>query len=159
MILELLIGLWNACSLANKLNSMVLSMSLDIFSVTETWLSAHVFDRDSAPKLFHLPAGLWQSTCCSIKSKTFYSSPSSFTYTLCCVYAPPSSPASYFTNIAHCLYSIPTSSHLILLGDFNVPDVNWSTLHTNSSSSSSYYIFIKSDAANKWSYSHHGKYS
>ena len=33
------------------------------------------------------------------------------------------------------LYPLHTSSHLILLGDFNIADVNWSALHARSSSS------------------------
>ena len=44
-----------------------------------------------------------------------------------------------FIFVAHCLCSILISSHLILLDDFNIPDVNWSTLHASSSSSSTFY--------------------
>ena len=36
------------------------------------------------------------------------------------------------------LYSLPSSSHIILLGDFNITDVNWSSLDAHSLSSSTF---------------------
>ena len=58
---------------------------------------------------------------------------------ICCAYVPPSSPTSYLENIAQVLHTLPSSSsHLILLGDFNIIDVNWSTLHSLSPSLSSF---------------------
>ena len=54
---------------------------------------------------------------------------------ICCAYVPPSSPAPDYDNIFLPLYSIPNSAHLILLGDFNITDVNWSTLNASSASS------------------------
>ncbi len=40
-------GLWNSRSLANKLSffqALMYSKSFDIFSITETWFSPHIFD-------------------------------------------------------------------------------------------------------------------
>ena len=55
---------------------------------------------------------------------------------ICCVYLPPSSPTSYYTSLFQCIDSFPSPSHVILLGDFNIPDVDWSTLHAQSPPSS-----------------------
>ena len=57
---------------------------------------------------------------------------------ICCTYVPPSSPTSYYENLIHSLHSLPSSSHFILLGDFNITDVNWSTFHSTSPSSSTF---------------------
>ena len=62
--------------------------------------------------------------------------PSTF---ICYAHVPPSSPTSYLENIAQALHTLPSSStHLILLGDFNIIDANWSTLHSLSPSLSSF---------------------
>ena len=41
---------------------------------------------------------------------------------------PPNSPAAYYENLLDFLSNIDTSAvNLILLGDFNLPDINWNT--------------------------------
>ena len=57
---------------------------------------------------------------------------------ICCAYVPPSSTTPDYDNIFLPLHSIPDSAHLILLGDFNITDVNWSTLNASSTSSTSF---------------------
>lgn len=122
----------------------------------QTWLSPHIFDREILPPGYSIyrqdhgskDGGVLvvvsdripstqvhlQSSCellvihLPLHKDTF----------ICCTYAPPSNPTSYFMDLAHCLYSLPTSSHLILLGDFNISDVNLSAVHARSSSSSSF---------------------
>ena len=53
---------------------------------------------------------------------------------VCCVYIPPSSPVSYYENLISSFQSLSktTSSHLVLLGDFNVIDINWTSFHASS---------------------------
>ena len=150
-------GLWNARSVTNKLNffqSLVLNTSFDIFAVTETWLTPQIFDREILPFGYFIyrhnrgsrgggvlvaisnliPSNRvqLQSSCellvihLKLHKDTF----------VCCTYFPPSSPVLYFTDLAHCLQSLPNSSHFILLGDFNITNVDWSTLHAHSPSSS-----------------------
>ena len=47
---------------------------------------------------------------------------------VCCVYAPPACSLSIFHEITRCLSAIPNDSFIIVTGDFNLPDVNWSTM-------------------------------
>lgn len=53
-------------------------------------------------------------------------------HTPCDIYmlcdAPPSSPVSYCMDLIPHVCFLPSESHLILLGDFNLPDFCWSTL-------------------------------
>ncbi len=44
---------------------------------------------------------------------------------LCCVYVPPN---DYCTSIINSLGSLPTCKNVIILGDFNCPDINWNYL-------------------------------
>ena len=57
---------------------------------------------------------------------------------ICCAYVPPSSSAQVYTAIVDSLLSLPSDSHLILLGDFNAPDVCWSTMFASSPSSAAF---------------------
>ena len=45
-----------------------------------------------------------------------------------CVYNPPGSSDFYHHEINNFLYSLPVEHDITLLGDFNTPDVNWSSL-------------------------------
>ena len=55
---------------------------------------------------------------------------------LCCVYIPPNCSSSYFCSAISILETILTQhNHVIILGDFNLPDINWSSLTSPSPSS------------------------
>ena len=54
---------------------------------------------------------------------------------ICCAYVPPSSSAQIYTAIVDSLISLPSDSHTILLGDFNVC---WSTMFASSPSSAAF---------------------
>ena len=45
-------------------------------------------------------------------------------------------------SLLQCINSLPSPSHVILLGDFNISDVNWSTLHAQSPPSSMFCDFV-----------------
>ena len=46
---------------------------------------------------------------------------------LCCAYIPPHIPLSVINKVFNCLKLIPQTSHILFLGDFKMPDVNWTT--------------------------------
>ena len=54
-----------------------------------------------------------------------------------CLYIPPTSSDSYQQEVLECINSLPPNNPTILLGDFNAPDINWSTLNSTSSYSHS----------------------
>ena len=49
---------------------------------------------------------------------------------MCClIYIPPNSPPIYYDNLFDFFSNIDTSTvHIMLLGDFNLPDIDWNTL-------------------------------
>ena len=60
---------------------------------------------------------------------------------ICCmVYIPPNSTVEYHTELINYLQSLP--GHVIIFGDFNMPDIDWSTLAGGSTSSNNFCEFI-----------------
>ena len=45
--------------------------------------------------------------------------------TLCTVYVPPNSKPEYHKDLLDYLVSLGTTSNLVIVGDFNCPDINW----------------------------------
>ena len=51
------------------------------------------------------------------------------TVVLYTVYVPPNSSDDYQVSLLNCLTELSSSSaHVIIVGDFNLPDINWSSL-------------------------------
>ena len=62
---------------------------------------------------------------------------------LCTVYVPPNSSDSYQISLmAYLTELLPMYEHAIILGDFNLPDINWSSLSGTSSFSKQFCDFI-----------------
>ena len=135
--------------LKNKLSFfqfLLYSKSYDILSVSETWQSSHTLDGEILPTGYTIyrqdregrGGGVLVAVSNLIPSTRVHVSSTSEllvihlatnpTTDICCAYIPPTSSAPDYDNIFLPLHSIPHSAHLILLGDFNITDVNWSTL-------------------------------
>ncbi len=141
--------MWNSRSVSNKIlfiQSYILSKLLDIICITETWLTNEHFDSEILPIDFciyrrdresrgggiligvkkSIPSRLYSIGCnAEFLAIEISTKP---TVLLCCVYVPPNSPNDYYTNIISSLRSLSTSNHIIILGDFNTPDINWNSL-------------------------------
>ena len=140
----------------NKLRafqSFVYSSTYNIFAIVETWLSHFIFDKEVFPTDFtiyrkdrvtrgggvllavhnSLPSFKCQSphdlevVTVEMKVKS--------AFIICVVYIPPNSSDSYYTVLFQYLDTLLASHQTIILGDFNLPDICWSTLSGNSSSS------------------------
>jgi hypothetical protein len=61
---------------------------------------------------------------------------------VCATYLPPNQSAAYHTKLLHFLNSLSSHNNLIILGDFNSPDINWSSLTANSPFSKSFCDFV-----------------
>lgn len=149
--------LWNCRSLANKLKpfkSFVYSHSLDVIALTETWLSDRITDREILLSNYTLyrsdrlsrgggamicvsstiPSRLIQShSSVDMVSIELLSSPNII---ISCVYIPPNCPKHYLTVVLDSMEDIfLLNKKLIVVGDFNAPDIEWSTLSASSPSS------------------------
>lgn len=47
---------------------------------------------------------------------------------VCCVYLPPACSDYVFDALVNSLRALPSDMDILLLGDFNMPDVDWSSL-------------------------------
>ena len=52
-------------------------------------------------------------------------------FTICLIYIPPNVKASYHLSISNYLPSFNDSEKLIILGDFNFPDIDWAAYNSS----------------------------
>ena len=156
---------FNARSLINKLSrfqSFILSSNFDIVCVTETWLSESFFDQEILPPNFIIyrndrktrgggvPIAIRNSLNATLISKSDHLEAVSIqlhlgnclNVSLCCMYLPPGSGCNKLLTVVHHLSDIlmddnhlSNSNVIIIVGDFNLPDIDWDTL-----GSTSYYV-------------------
>ena len=133
--------------------SFVYSLSLHIIAITETWLSPSIFDGEilsTGFTLYHKDrktrgGGVLLAIHHSLPSLQLQSPPDLEVVTvqimtrgtplICIVYVPPNSDNNYCLAIVDYLNSISANHQILILGDFNSPDICWSTLTGHSSSS------------------------
>ena len=141
--------LWNSRSLVNKLvnfQTFVYSSSYHIFAVTETWLSSFILNGELIPTGFTIyrqdrnsrGGGVMLVVRNSLPSRQLPSPPHlevlsvelsvSLPVIISVVYIPPSSNPDYFSEILQYLASIASHPRSVIVGDFNLPDISWSTL-------------------------------
>ena len=120
--------------------------SFHIFAITETWLSSSVLNNEIFPSSFTVfrhdrgsrGGGVLLAVHQSLSSHQL-PSPShlelvtvkvthSSSVIICVVYIPPNSSLDYYSQVFQYLESIVCNSRLIVLGDFNLPNINWSCL-------------------------------
>ena len=130
------------------------SSSYHVLCLTETWLSTTIYNKEILPSNFCIyrsdrPSRGGGAMICvsnSISSRLIASHSdidlvivqllTSPCVILCCVYIPPNCSSSYFCSAISILETILTQhNHVIILGDFNLPDINWSSLTSPSPSS------------------------
>ena len=147
------IALWNARSLVNKLDfcqSLIYSKSYDIICITETWLHDQILNNEILPTNYMIyrrdrescGGGVLIAVINAIPSKLISIQLLTETISIeldlspkllvTCLYIPPNCSDSYQQEVLNCLSSLNTDSNTILLGDFNTPDINWSTLNATS---------------------------
>ena len=152
--------LFNARSLGNKLinlQSLVYSSNPGIVAITETWLNKDIFSNEILPHDYCIyrkdrstrGGGVLIAVHNSIPSRII-DSPTEMELVailllnlnlfVCVVYVPPSIGLSLFKNILCFLESLAITNSILIMGDFNLPDINWSTLTSSSSSVHSDYF-------------------
>ena len=133
----------------------------NVFCITETWLSDQISDGEILPSNFVLyrsdrpsrGGGVLIVVHESIYS-TLVSSPFDLEvvsvrlgldnhFVVCCIYAPPDSIVLYISSLVNYLTDIASSSpKCIIVGDFNFPDIDWSSLQGSSFLSNYFCEFI-----------------
>ena len=146
---DLHICLLNTRSLVNKLSnfqSLVCSSDYSIFCITETWLSKDIFDNEILPYGYSIyrkdrdsrGGGVLLAVKNNIISTQMSSPPdveivsvlisTSNPFIICVIYIPPNSSDTYHEQLHIYLTNLVNDSKpIILLGDFNFPDVDWAT--------------------------------
>ncbi len=148
----------SARSLTNKLNkfqSYVYSKAYDIVCITETWLNEMINDNEILPENYTIyrndrgtrGGGVLIAVNSNIPSKliTRHINTEMITIELdlspklqiSCLYIPPNCSVEYQQFLLRTIHTLPTQDDVILLGDFNAPDANWSTFSANSAFSTS----------------------
>ena len=138
------------------------STPFNVYCITETWLKDDIYDNEILPSEYTLyrkdrssRGGGVLIAVNNIISSNLISSPSDLelvainlnlkneSITVCTVYIPPKSCALYFDHLLSYLHSLASSSKsLIIIGDFNMPDICWSTLSGSTSISNSFCDFV-----------------
>jgi len=150
----------NIRSIVNKLfpfQAMIYSHNYDIVAITETWLFNSIFDNKILPTNYRIyrndrssrGGGVLLAVQDTIISKTL-SSPANIEMLtieaeisqtiifLCVVYLPPNPTLSQIQSLTSHLSQLPQSWSTVLIGDFNLPDINWDTLCRNSTVSDTF---------------------
>jgi exonuclease III len=157
------ICLYNIRSIVNKLSnfqSFVYTSDFNVFCISESWLSSSIYDHE----VLHSDYVLYRNDRLSRGGGVFIavhsSIPSSPVCTptdceivsirllssnliLCTVYIPPNCSESYLLSVIQYLSELVCSyTKCIILGDFNFPDICWSSLTCTSSLSNLFCDFI-----------------
>ena len=154
----------NCRSLVNKLSyfqSFVYASNFQIISLSETWLSETITDLAILPQGYSLyrknrgsrGGGVMLAISNTLPSKQALSPDlevvsvsillGNTEITCCAVYAPPNATSEYHRNLVDYLTAIAALSiPILLLGDFNLSDINWATLTGNSSVSNNFCEFV-----------------
>ena len=137
-------------------------MPYNIYCVAETWLSDFIFYHEILPCGYSLyrkdrnsrGGGVLIAVSDLISSSLIPSPPDlevitvnvfchNGPITFCTVYVPPNSEVDYHNQLLSYLYSIvSTMENVILVGDFNMPDICWSSLTGTSTFSNSFCDFV-----------------
>ena len=118
--------------------------SYNVLSITETWLSDSVFDSEILPTNFIVYR---KTEALVVVPSSILPSPPNLEVIcvrltdifLCTVYVPPGSDNDYHESLLNYLTKLASSTdHVVIVGDFNLPDINWSSLNGTSTFSNSF---------------------
>ena len=155
----------NSRSLVNKFaqfQALVYSSCYNIICVTETWLSNYIYDKEILPCKFTIFRKDRESRgggvliavneclpCNSIPTPPHIEviairvNLPNKEISICTVYNPPNADLNYFSDLVHLLKSLSQKEkNLIVVGDFNLPEICWSSLSGNSLLSNIFCDFV-----------------
>ena len=161
--------MFNVRSIVNELSqfqSFVYSSGLKIIGITETWLSNAIYDNEILPTGYNIyqsdrpskGGGVLLAIDHSIHSSLIFSlifSPVDIEilavsvltnpdFIICPLYIPPNSTDDYFISLFSFIRNLGLNKKVIIIGDFNFPDINWTSL-VGSGKHSSLFCELTSD--------------
>ena len=146
----------------SQFQSFVYATDFQIIGLSETWLFDNITDLEILPQAYSLywkdrgsrGGGVMLAVSNILPSRQVPSPHnlevvtvsiflSNTDITCCMIYIPPNASAEYHSNLVNYLNTISAqSAPVLLLGDFNSPDINWSTLAGSSTASNNLCKFI-----------------
>ena len=146
--------MWNARSVVSKVHfiqSLSIAKDIDVFCITETWLTDLIYDQEILPSNFTIykqnrasrGGGVLIGVSNLIPARRFITNSSSQVAEhmcielltnpptlICCIYIPPNLNYSKLVQDQELsfLLSLPVSHDIFLVGDLNSPDINWCSL-------------------------------
>ncbi len=153
---------FNARSICNKfpnLQVLVYSSIPGIYAITESWLSNNIFHHEILPQDYFIyrndrnsrGGGVLLAIHNSLPSRLINSPPDlevicvsliHINLTVCVVYVPPSVPTQVFHDTLRYLTKIVSLGPTVILGDFNLPDIDWLSLSCSSPLSLTFCDFV-----------------
>jgi hypothetical protein len=137
------------------IQSLVYSKFFDLLCITETWLASDIADNEILPNGFTIyrrdrsshGGGVLIAISNSLLSRLLEIALDveliaiqillPITTTVACIYIPPLSSVASITAIVNCINKLSsTSLNSIIMGDFNHPNIEWSSLSSNSNTGS-----------------------
>ena len=134
----------------------MLSKKFDIIAVSETWLHKNIYDNEillAGYTLFRSDRGtkgggvmLAINDELTYKQLTVPDTIEALEVIINCsknlifgiVYIPPNSSNAYHSSVFNFIHSLPQTNNIIIVGDFNYPDIDWFTLTGTNLNSSSF---------------------
>ena len=155
----------NCRSLVNNLSqfqSFVYASDFQIIGLSETWLSNNITDLEIFPHGYLLyrkdrgsrGGGVMLAVSNKLPSRqvpsphnleivTVSISISTTDITCCMIYTPPNATTEYHRDLVKYLVTVAALfTPILIFGDFNLPDINWTTLTGNSAVSNNFCVFV-----------------
>ena len=155
----------NCRNLVNNLSqfqSFVYASDFQIIGLSKTWLSNNITDLEILPHGYSLyrkdrgsrGGGIMLAVSNKLPSRqvpsphnleivTVSISISTTDITCCMIYTPPNATTEYHRDLVKYLVTVAAlSTPVLIFGDFNLPDINWTTLTGNSAVSNNFCEFV-----------------
>ena len=141
----------------HNFQSYTYSNEFDIIAITETWLTKHIYTNELLPCGYNVlrkdrdgrGGGVLLALKDSISLREL-STPNdlevlsaevtinNLNFVICLIYRPPNYAEQYDTLLLSYLHSVNNSTDLLIIGDLNLPDVDWNTYSGYSTISNAY---------------------
>ena len=138
------------------MQSYIYSTDFSLIAITETWLSNNILDGEVLPTNYiiyrrdrvsrgggvllavkHDLPSVQLLLSSEIESITVEIT-SNKSFIVCVVYVPPVVDDIYYKHLSDLLFSLPLDGNVLIMGDFNLPDIDWDLLNGGTRFSSNF---------------------